>query len=122
MKLTLILAPVLTLFSTFAIAEDHVDCSEKLSKGFSQDSANYHVYADLGAEHSTDVQALILANRALEKAGCLRGSAEVNKIRCKKIVPEEDHTEVCYLETDIGYFFVTQDYIDTANVIYNRWD
>jgi hypothetical protein len=42
--------------------------------------------------------------------------------RCSRVMARNPLSEVCYLETDRGFFFVTHDLLDSASVTYNRWD
>jgi len=42
--------------------------------------------------------------------------------RCSVIIANEDQTRVCYVETNLGYFLVSRDLLDTFNLIYSRWD
>ena len=104
-----------------AFAKSNSDCYEKLLKNLTQDSASYHVAADFPESMSSEDQARALIKRTLKKARCTT-DAKIEKITCRNIVPEEGHTQVCYVEADVGYFFTTKDYIDTANVVFNRWD
>lgn len=41
---------------------------------------------------------------------------------CRNILPNADHSRVCAIETNHGYFFVTKDMLDGVNIIFNRWD
>ena len=41
---------------------------------------------------------------------------------CKELVPGDSSTTSCYYTSTVGYFFVTRDYVDSFNIIYNRWD
>lgn len=42
--------------------------------------------------------------------------------KCTNIVAGEDQSRVCYVETNLGYFIVTRDLLDTFNIVYSRWD
>ena len=116
MKLTALIT--ILLLSTPAFA----DCYTKLTLNHSQDSASFHVYADLGEEGTSEENALVLLKRALDKAGCSRDAVTVKSVTCNRIVPTLLSTEICYIETKVGYFFTALDYVDTANVTFNRWD
>lgn len=41
---------------------------------------------------------------------------------CMTVVPRNPTSFVCYLETNVGFFFVTSDFMDSTFVIWNRWD
>jgi hypothetical protein len=43
-------------------------------------------------------------------------------INCREIMPGNPSSQVCYLESKVGYFFVTMDMLDHYFVTYNRWD
>ena len=41
---------------------------------------------------------------------------------CKSILNGKPHSRVCLIESDEGYFIVTVDMMDNANVLFGRWD
>lgn len=51
-----------------------------------------------------------------------RGPQGRSHSKCSTIIANEDQTRVCYVETNLGYFLVSQDLLDTFNIIYARWD
>lgn len=46
----------------------------------------------------------------------------IQNSHCKNIIGNDDATKVCYISTNVGYFFVMKDMMENVNVIYNRWD
>jgi len=107
------------LSSNLAFGSD--ECYQKLTKDFSVDSSSYHVGADFDSGSEPSVNAQELVRRALVQAGCDPGDAVVNYATCREIVPNSAAI-VCYVESDIGFFYTAKDMVDTANVIFNRWD
>ncbi|MEZ4743039.1 MAG: hypothetical protein R3B45_11415 [Bdellovibrionota bacterium] len=95
-------------------------CYDKLLNG--GDSNAIKVWADLGDDMEKEDQVKTLIARAIEKVGCDQGEVIATNISCKNIDPDHSWAEVCYAEADIGYFFVMKDMVDTANVVFNRWD
>lgn len=49
-------------------------------------------------------------------------SPEYMNSNCRNILPNADHTRVCAVETNHGYFILTKDMLDGVNIIFNRWD
>jgi hypothetical protein len=47
---------------------------------------------------------------------------EVYSAKCTRVKRGHNFSEMCYVETKAGYFFLTPDILDGINVIYNRWD
>jgi hypothetical protein len=41
---------------------------------------------------------------------------------CSLVIPGNINSEVCYLESKVGYFFVTRDMMGSAFITWNRWD
>jgi hypothetical protein len=98
------------------------ECYRKLTVDYTKDSTSYGVKADLEDGINAMDGARELIERALKKAGCEVKQVKIEEIVCKEIVPSKLHTNVCYATADLGYFFVAKDMLDTANVIFNRWD
>jgi hypothetical protein len=42
--------------------------------------------------------------------------------KCQAISPRHPHSVACYIETNLGYFFVTWDMLENVNITFNRWD
>lgn len=111
----LILVSSLFTFSAFAN-----DCYDKLLNG--KDSTSIRVLADFDEQTKSEDNARVLVARALEKRGCKAGEIVIKSVTCSRIVPTEAFTEVCVLKADEGYFFAMKDFVDGANVVFNRWD
>jgi hypothetical protein len=47
---------------------------------------------------------------------------EIQSAKCSKVKRGKNFSDICYVETNAGFFFMTPDVLDGVNVIYNRWD
>lgn len=47
---------------------------------------------------------------------------EVHHASCHRFRRNDPESEICYIETKYGYFFITKDYMENINVIYSRLD
>jgi hypothetical protein len=122
MKKFTISASLSLFFSLPLVALDYeTSCRFKLSNG-AADSGSRRVWADFSAHSRAEDNAVILIRRVLTKVGCENMKLELGPVTCKTIVPQKQHSQVCFVESQIGYFFVAQDFVDSANVIFNRWD
>lgn len=115
------------LFSLFFAVSSQVawaspSCGEKLLDRFQVDSKAYQVSADLDESMSQQAQARELVRRLLAKMQCGSEEVTLNKITCRRIVPNNPITQVCHVSANIGYFFVMKDMLTTGNVVFNRWD
>jgi len=89
-------------------------CSIVLLSG--ADSTHIHInmpYRDIKP-------AAIIEEVVLER--CPNEPLEIREVVCNNVVPKDNYTRVCYVETNIGYFFIMRDMLDGVNIIYNRWD
>lgn len=129
-----ILLPLLIAFSLTSVAQASPDsCYDAFTEGHTQDSRTFSVsLGDLSMrDYGRDYQAeaIFVIRELAKELGCSRkdlnfgqGAHGRSKHRCGTILPGRAHTAVCYIETNLGYFFLTKDFLDKANVIYNRWD
>ena len=97
-------------------------CYERLLDGFASDSRSFHVMADLDFDMPQEEQNKILIERAIRQVGCEMSDLTIESITCRQIVEGSWSSEVCYITSQLGYFFVMKDMVDTANVVFNRWD
>lgn len=112
----------LTVASTQAIATN--DCFNYLFKY--QDSHAFKVENIYNTDTDTVTFAKKMVLLALEK-NCDTTKIDFNlqdnkQSYCTLVAPKNPNSLTCYLETNIGFFFVTQDFMDNAFVIWNRWD
>jgi hypothetical protein len=99
------------------------NCLDNLSKY--QDSHAFKLSSD---ERSNDD--LKFAKKMIEKS--MTPYCDISTIEfslkdqaqngCMTVVPRNPTSFACYLETNIGFFFVTSDFMDSTFVIWNRWD
>lgn len=131
MKSLIIAAAILLGSSAFA---DKNSCLEKLTKHFTLDSRALNVDTDTitvnGHDNDLLAQARSIIRSVLELNGC-NGQKDINfgwsplgrtENRCQNLVKERSTSSVCYIESDIGYFFLTRDLQTTAHLIFSRWD
>lgn len=108
-------------------------CYEKLTDGFTQDSRSFSVnlddlnMRDYGRDYQAE--AIFIIRALVKELGCSKkdlnfgkGIDGRSKHSCRQLVPGRNHTTVCYIETQLGYFFVSKDFLENANVTYARWD
>lgn len=108
------------------------DCASRLFSGSNLDSVNYSINSDeinrdFGRDHLAS--AIYTIRILIEDKGCSQSDINFGKgplgrsrSRCTKLVGNQDHTRVCYVETNLGYFFLTTDFLETVNITYSRWD
>lgn len=89
-------------------------CSMVLLSG--ADSTHIRLNEVEGRLKPTQLVADILSKR------CPNEKIEINVSKCKNIMQHDPFTRVCYVSTEIGYFFIMRDMLDGVNVIFNRWD
>lgn len=101
-------------------------CYEKLTSSHTKDSAYFQLNErqvqnldDTGIEYARSAFHALLKN--LECEGEFEVDEKVSS--CMEIVKGEPESEVCYLSVDkLGYFIVTQDYLENTNIIFSRRD
>jgi hypothetical protein len=52
--------------------------------------------------------------------GCDPAEISVKNEVCKNMLKSDLYTRVCYVETNLGYFFITRDLTGTVNFIFNK--
>lgn len=116
--------------SSFATTEN---CRVLLTKNYERDSVVYTADLD-NLEITAPVadkmgQGVQIVKHIVMQQGCLatdisfgKGSDGRAKSKCSFITPDRTASLACYIETNLGYFFVQWDTGHTANVIFNRWD
>lgn len=96
------------------------DCYEKLTKGY-QDSAFFtthssYVYSNAN-ESLDELMATNAVNKILKDLACDK-QVKSSQMECANVL----RTTLCRIDTQEGYFLITKDYVDTVNLIFNRWD
>lgn len=123
------------IFVVFPIAAQasSTECLETLTHDNSIDSFSYTLNVDeindryFGNDHLAS--AIHYIKIVLNKKGCSR--ADVNfgrgafgrsKSRCQYLAPGIATSLSCYVETNLGFFFITRDLMTHVHVVYSRWD
>lgn len=108
------------------------ECIDNLMLNANQDSYQFVVQSDdVDRDFGRDylAEAIYTIRILIDGHGCSQNDINFGQgphgrshSKCSNIVPEQDHTRICYVETNLGYFLVSRDLLDTFNVIYSRWD
>jgi hypothetical protein len=130
-----ILVPLLLALTLTSVAQASPEsCFDALTNGHTEDSRTFSVrLTDLDEmrDYGRDFQAeaIYVIRELVKELGCSRKDLNFGrgvhgraKHLCKNLIPGRSHTAVCYIETNLGYFFMTKDFLEKANVTYNRWD
>lgn len=129
-----ILLPLLIALSLTSVAQASTDsCLEAFTADNTEDSRSFSVnLTDINMrDYGRDYQAesIFIIRELAKELGCNRkdinfgqGPHGRSHQRCETLLRGRAHTAVCYIETNIGYFFLTKDFLDKANITYNRWD
>lgn len=109
-------------------------CLSKLTYDFAVDSRSFKVDTDsmvvLGDEKDYLTQAISIVRGTLDLHGC-DGRSDINfghgpmgrtKSSCKQLIKGRDYSVSCYVESSLGYFFITKDLQTNAFVVFSRWD
>jgi hypothetical protein len=115
----------LLIFSLSAPVLASDNCLELLSSDHSRDSQSFQV-ADYQLEQDFDESPELYSIEALDgllnKLGCEPSAKIESEVVCREIMPDNSYSRVCYVENELGYFFISKDMLDSVNIIYNRWD
>lgn len=112
---------------------DELHCRSLLLKEFTLDS-RYITYklddlnvGDAGPDFLA--HAIRVIRSVIDKVGC--GPRDINfgkgpegraSSRCQMIARQRDNSRMCYVESNLGYFFVHTDFVDNVHVLFHRWD
>lgn len=120
------------IFLTQGVQASPKDCIAILMGGEVRDTYSFSMHTDdLNRDFGTDhlATAIYAIRQLLDREGCSptdinfgKGPHGRSHSRCTKIIRNQDHTRVCYVETNLGYFFITKDLLDNLNMLYSRWD
>ncbi len=108
------------------------DCVTTLMGNDTGDTYNFNFHSDdVDRDFGRDflAEAIYTIRLLLDREGCSpkdvnfgEGPHGRSHSRCSKVVRNQEHTRVCYVETNLGYFFLTKDLLDNININYSRWD
>lgn len=138
-KIMLVVSLLVMANSSFAKSKvDEMECLERLTGTFSYDSKSFVQNTDIiDGKHNVSYENNALVNAAgtvkilLEsKFGCDLDyisferlySGEKAKASCVNIIPGDSYSKACYVETNVGYFFITWDMLTAVHTTFNRWD
>lgn len=107
----------LALLSVACSAAAETNCSNNLS-GYG-DSHVFRVKEPMNLLETGQAKEMIL--KAIKRL-CKKDEIQFDVLACNQIVPDNASSVVCYAETNIGYFFVHNDMINTTTVTWNRYD
>lgn len=126
------LALALLIVLSLAVQASPKDCIDSLMIDSTGDSYNFRVHSDNIADdfgHDYLAEAISVIRVLADEQGCSPkdinfgdGPLGRSHSKCDLILPDQEHSRVCYVETNVGYFFVTRDLLDTFNITYSRWD
>lgn len=122
--------------SSFAEASPYSrgpSCIEYLTSNHNPDSGIFSLNKlevnapEFGNDHLA--QAIYFVRNLLAKKGCAHKDISFNtgpmgksRSLCNMIVPEVQSSLTCYIESNLGYFLVSYDMLDTVFINYSRWD
>ena len=115
-KLMIALIAIVMSGTSFATSSE---CYEKLLRG-RIDSVVHQMYViDIAPQNTLMSMSITALINLLKNSGC---STNLKKIQCGQAIKGNNLTNICYAESDWGYFLVNKDYLDNLNIIFNRWD
>ncbi len=124
---------LLISFNASAYNKATLSCIKKLTYDLNVDSRAFKINTDEidnDYENNHLEEAVALIRVTLELNGC-NSNAAINfaktptgraKSRCVEVIPGHEYSMSCYVESNMGFFFVNKDLQTDAYVIYSRWD
>jgi hypothetical protein len=131
-RLVLITSFLLLAVSEFTSA-DETRCINRLTDSYSSDSITHTLnLTDLDVrDYRNDHLAfsIRMVRELLRERGCSRSDINFGRSangrshsRCEQVLRGTPSSRVCYVETNLGYFFVTRDMLTNVHITFNRWD
>lgn len=123
------------MFSFFNVAQaaDAEDCRARITKNYSYETVHYRLNADdyiepnFGNDHLA--RSFFYIRHYIDEIGCTKRSIKFQKgpngrgqSYCQQIHRNHPNSLVCYVYANLGYFFVSFDFNDGVNILFNRWD
>lgn len=110
-------------------ALDFLRCTSAFTSDHTLDSAAFTFNDGSVAPDSLEAR-LADARAAIGKVasdlGCATRALELDpgagRDACAVIAPGNPFSISCYVESAVGYFFVTRDALENVTVVFNRWD
>ena len=127
-----LIALALLVFLSQGVQATPNQCITTLMGGGSNDTQSFTLHTDdVDRDFGRDflAEAIYTIRILLDREGCRKTDVNFGKgpygrshSRCSKIIRNQEHTRVCYVETNLGYFFLTKDLLENINISYSRWD
>jgi hypothetical protein len=109
----------MAFFATNALADD---CYDKLMSSGTDSNHFKYLIDDVGINYSMNEEnAVKVLHHLRTKLGCKNEDMAYTKVSCKSFSQTHEFN-VCHVETSVGFFYVMNDYVDSVNIIFNRWD
>ena len=96
-----------------------LSCTQALLNGNAD--SNIYSMGNLGAFNLYHVPVKEAVFKLLHKY-CPNEKIRIEDMECREIQKNNPDSRVCYVETEVGYFFVTRDMLENVNVVFNRFD
>lgn len=72
------------------------------------------------SEELDEVSSLSIISFLRKRQNCKEEVPFYNSVECLSF--NNHFLPVCYVSTEMGFFYLMQDYMDNINIIFNRWD
>ena len=96
-----------------------LSCTQALLNG--NVDSNVYSMGSIGAFDLYHVPAKEAVSNLLHKY-CPKKKVSIDDMSCREIQKGNPDSRVCYVETEVGYFFVTRDMMENVSVVFNRYD
>lgn len=127
-----LIALALLVFLSQGLQASPSQCITTLTGSNSGDTQSFALHSDdVDRDFGRDflAKAIYTIRILLDREGCRKTDVNFGKgpygrshSRCSKIIRNQEHTRVCYVETNLGYFFLTKDLLENINITFSRWD
>ena len=131
-RLILITGFLLLAVSEFTAAEE-ARCINRLTDSYSSDSSshvlNLNDYEIRDYRNDHLAFSIRMVRELLNDVGCSKNAINFGRSgsgrshsRCEQVIRSVPSSRVCYVETNLGYFFVTRNSLTNIHITFNRWD
>ncbi len=109
-----------------AATDDAAECYKLFTKNHTADASSFQIHSDRYDHILEDGgSALAVARLVASDLGCAEGALRQNADQagaCQEIIPGNTFSNVCYVETNLGYFTVHATLPESLMITYSRWD
>ncbi len=127
-----VLASLCLLFS-LTVSASPMECTRLITNDYELSSRPFTLNVDNIDTNFPETDRLAhahkIAREVIKSVGCeqkdinfAKSPTGTSKSKCSMISPGRTASMSCYVESNIGFFFVMWDMNQNANVIYNIWD